>query len=154
MAYTVVAYTVTAYTVMAYIVMGFLFVMADIVMGYTVMAYIVMGFLFVMADIVMACELVGSYTVPRQRLSETFRREKKPPWPKVLEDQAVCCLLPKPVRLMTVALYRLYLGIADGMSIAQVWVCRHPKLPRRRGGHFEYRHAHTRAMDMASAMPR
>ena len=35
---------------------------------------------------------------------------------------------------------RVDLGIADGMSI--------------RGGHFEYRHAHTRAMDMLSAMPR
>ena len=37
------------------------------------------------------------------------------------------------------ALYRLYLGVADGML---------------RGGHLEYRHAHTRAMGMPSAMPR
>ena len=40
-------------------------------------------------------------------------------------------------------LYRLYIGIADGMSVARVWV---------RGGHFEYQHAHTCAMDMPSAM--
>ena len=47
----------------------------------------------------------------------------------------------------------IYTGIADGMSIARVWVCRYSKSPPRRGGHFEYRHAHTRAMDMPSAMP-
>ena len=35
-----------------------------------------------------------------------------------------------------------YLGMANGMSIARVWA--------RRGGHFEYRHAHTRAIDMPS----
>ena len=63
-------------------------------------------------------------------------------------------------------------GIADGMSIARVWVRWYSKWPplrgdhfyRRahtcamdmplRGGHFEYRHAHTRAMDMTSAMLR
>ena len=33
-------------------------------------------------------------------------------------------------------------------------LCRYSKRPPRRGGHFEYRHAHTRAIDMASATPR
>ena len=28
--------------------------------------------------------------------------------------------------LGTMALYRLYLGIADGMSIARAWACRYP----------------------------
>ena len=41
---------------------------------------------------------------------------------------------------------RLYIGTADGMSIARVWALR--------GGRFEYRHAHTRAVDVPSAMPR
>ena len=51
-------------------------------------------------------------------------------------------------------LYRLYLGIADGMSIARAWACRYSEWPPRRGGHFEYRPAHTRAIDMPSAMPK
>ena len=34
----------------------------------------------------------------------------------------------------------LYLGSADSMSIARVWVWRYSK---RRGGHFEYQHTHT-----------
>ena len=46
------------------------------------------------------------------------------------------------------------LGIADGMSIARGWACRYSKRVPLRGGHFEYRHAHTRAMHMPSAMPR
>ena len=46
------------------------------------------------------------------------------------------------------AVHRLYLSIADGMSIARVWARRYSKGPPRRGGHFEYRRAHTRAMDM------
>ena len=49
------------------------------------------------------------------------------------------------------------LGIADGMSIARIWACRGalPGTPiSLRRGHFEYRHASTRAMDMPSAMPR
>ena len=50
--------------------------------------------------------------------------------------------------------FGLYLGIADGMSIARVWACRYSKRPPRKGGHFEYRHAHTRAVDMPSAMPK
>ena len=49
-------------------------------------------------------------------------------------------------------LYRPYLGIAHG--IARVWACRYPKWPPRRGGHFGYRRAHARAIDMPSAMPR
>ena len=53
------------------------------------------------------------------------------------------------------ALYRLYLGIADGMSIARVGAVPVLKLTASgRGGRFEYRHAHTRATDMPSAMPR
>ena len=51
------------------------------------------------------------------------------------------------------ALYRLYIGIADGTSIARVWARRYSNWPPRRGGQFEHRHAHTRAMDMLSAMP-
>ena len=51
---------------------------------------------------------------------------------------------------------RLYIGaisaIADGMSIAWVWTCRYSEWPPCRGGHFEYRHVHTRATDMPSAM--
>ena len=34
-------------------------------------------------------------------------------------------------------LYRLHLGIADGMPIARVWARRYSKWPPRRGGHFE-----------------
>ena len=49
--------------------------------------------------------------------------------------------------------YYGHLGIADGMSIARVWACWCSKRPPRRGGRFEYRHAHTHAMDMPSAMP-
>ena len=47
-------------------------------------------------------------------------------------------------------------AIADGMSIARVGVCRHSKTNASEvlgGGHFEYRHAPTRAMGMPSAMP-
>ena len=47
----------------------------------------------------------------------------------------------------------LYIGIADGMSIARVGSSRYSKGPPRRGGPFEYRHDPTRAMDMPSVMP-
>ena len=46
--------------------------------------------------------------------------------------------------------YRLYIG---SISIARLWVCRYSKRPPLRGGHFEYRQAHARAMDMPSATP-
>ena len=49
--------------------------------------------------------------------------------------------------------FHRHLGIDDGMSIARVRACRYSKWPRLQGGRFEYRHAHTRAMDMPSAMP-
>ena len=32
--------------------------------------------------------------------------------------------------------YRLYLGIADGVSVARAWACRCSKGPPRRGGPF------------------
>ena len=54
---------------------------------------------------------------------------------------------------VTTILHRLYLGIADGMPIARVWTCRCSRRPPLRGGRFEYRHVHTRAIDMPSAMP-
>ena len=56
--------------------------------------------------------------------------------------------------LLSYAAYRLYLGIADGMSIAQVWTRRYSKRPPRRGGDFEYWHIHSHAIDMPSATPR
>ena len=49
------------------------------------------------------------------------------------------------------ALHRLYLGVADGMSTARVGTRRYSTGPPRRGGHFEYRRARTRAMDVPSA---
>ena len=48
--------------------------------------------------------------------------------------------------------YYRHLGIADGMSVARVWACRYSERPPRQGGQFEYQHAHTRAIDMPSAM--
>ena len=52
------------------------------------------------------------------------------------------------------ALYRLYFGITDSMSLVPAWVgapvLKMTASPRRS---FEYRHAHTRAMDLTSAMP-
>ena len=51
------------------------------------------------------------------------------------------------------ALYRLYLGITDGAPFARAWARQHSKCLPRRGGRFEYRHAHTRATGMPSAMP-
>ena len=55
--------------------------------------------------------------------------------------------------VFNITIYR-HLGVADGVSIARAWACRCSKRPPLRGGRFEYRRAHTRAMDMASAMPR
>ena len=62
------------------------------------------------------------------------------------------------------AIYWLYLGVADGMSIAWVWTCLYSKMtlrrsfesphvrtyPRNEGVTFEYQHVHTRAIDMPS----
>ena len=49
-------------------------------------------------------------------------------------------------------LYRLYLGIADGMTIARVWARRYSKRPPLGGGRFGYRRAHTRAIVMQVCM--
>ena len=84
------------------------------------------------------------------------------PWPIVTVARP--CLFPAPVRhppalgaeQVTIACNNDYahLGIADGMPIARAWTCRHSKRPPLRGGRSEYRHAHTRAMGVPSAMPR
>ena len=34
------------------------------------------------------------------------------------------------------ALYRLYIGIADGMSVARVWACRYSKIAASEGRSF------------------
>ena len=48
---------------------------------------------------------------------------------------------------------RLYLGTADGMSIARVWAWRYSKRPPRRGGRFEYRHGNGHAVGNAKTEP-
>ena len=89
-----------AYIVMAYIVMAYT-VKAHIGMAYIGMAYIVRAHIG-MAYIVMA----GTVVARSLQRVDTFG---------ALEPGGY------------IALYRLYIGIADGMCIARVWACRYPK---------------------------
>ena len=53
-------------------------------------------------------------------------------------------------------LYRLYLGIADAACLLRGHGragTQNDRLAEERGGHFEYRPFHTRAIDKPSAMP-
>ena len=172
MAYTVMAYLVMAYIVMAYIVMAHIVMASDgtirygiyigmtyidmphIVMAYIVMVYIVMASIS-MVHVVMAC-IVMAYTdmhVDRCGCRHAFRGYV--PMSIKASKYNVSLIDPGmgvPVLKMTVPPIQIQRsfwvparpGQANILGTGTPW----------RDGHFEYRHGHTRAMDMPSAMPR
>ena len=71
------------------------------IVAYVIMAYIVMAY------IVMACTVMAFTSSQRGTHHGTHNDPCHWPWG-------------------ILALYRLYLGIADGMSIARAWACRYP----------------------------
>ena len=147
MAYAVMAYAGTAYVAMAYIVMAYIVmacavmvhvamayvVMASIVMAHIVMPCIVMAFIgmasiglasIVMASIVMAVTAAGALPCSSHGAGRHVRAS---------------CTFPQKVSIYMSMSMHMYIHMSIRISEAVI---------------FEYWHAHTRAMDLLSAMRR
>ena len=115
-----------ALIVMAYIVMAYV-VMAYMVMAYIVMAYVVMAFLCEVLWRVCACASASNHACWHASVppAQPARHDEDPAaapsggpkdWPA-----------PHAHARGISALHRLYIGIADDMSIARVLACRYSK---------------------------
>ena len=155
MAYVLMADIIMANVVMAEIAMacvGTAYVlMAYVLMAYVLMAYVVMAYI-VMANVVMALCSYGlcscgpySYGLHSCGLCSyglySYGLHSYGLYSYPTQDGA-CLTTAAVVEPFGHCLYRLYLGITDGMFIARVWACRYSKCSPLRGGYFENRHAH------------
>ena len=123
-----------AYIAMAYIVMALLarilsteIVIAYIVIAYMVMAHIVVAFI---DRALYSFGFAGEDVLDRNSNNNKLMKKnwlcrRGCPRPKCLPCPRAPGSPRSPGHIS--ALYRLYLGIADGISIARVWACRYSK---------------------------